>query len=121
MNFITSVKHADWTAPVMVIKKPDGSARLCIDYSTSLNNALQLYRHRFPLPEDIFATLNEGHVFSQIYFSDAYLQVELDGDSEALCTINTHWGCRNISACHAELNQRQGFPKESWKTCWHDC
>jgi hypothetical protein len=31
-------------------------------------------------------------VFSQIDFSDAYLQVELDDDSKRLCNINTHQG-----------------------------
>jgi hypothetical protein len=45
-----------------------------------------------PVPEDVFATLNGGHVFSQIDFCDAYLQVELDDDSKRQCNINTHRG-----------------------------
>ena len=45
-----------------------------------------------PVPEDIFATLNGGQVFSQIDLSDAYLQVELDEQSKELCNINTHRG-----------------------------
>jgi hypothetical protein len=76
----------------MIVKKPDGSARLCVDYSTGLNDALQLHQHPFPVPEDIFATLNGGQVFSQIDLSDAYLQVELDDESKQLCNINTHRG-----------------------------
>jgi hypothetical protein len=94
LNFgvIQPVKHADWAAPVMIVKKPDGSARLCVDYSTGLNDAVQLHQHPLPVPEDIFATLNGGHVFSQIDFSDAYLQVELDDDSKRFCNINTHRG-----------------------------
>jgi hypothetical protein len=76
----------------MVVKKPDGLARLCGDYSTGLNDALQLHQHPLPVPKDIFATLNEGHVFSRIDFSDAYLQVELDDDSKRLCNINTQRG-----------------------------
>jgi transposase InsO family protein len=92
LGVIKPVRHADWAAPVMVVKKPDGSARLCVDYSTGLNDALQLHQHPLPVPEDIFATLNGGHVFSQIDFSDAYLQVELDDYSRQLCNINTHRG-----------------------------
>jgi hypothetical protein len=65
LGVIKPVKHADWAVPVMVVKKPDGSARLCVDYSTGLNDALQLHQHPLPVPEDIFATLNGGHVFSQ--------------------------------------------------------
>ena len=73
-------------------KKPDGSARLCVDYSTGLNDALQLRQHPLPVPEDIFATLNGGQVFSQIDLLDAYLQVELHDESKQLCNINTHRG-----------------------------
>ena len=92
LGVIKPVRHADWAAPVMVVKKPNGSSRLCVDYSTGLNDALQLHQHPLPVPEDIFATLNGGHVFSRIDFSDAYLQVELDDDSKRLCNINTHRG-----------------------------
>ena len=92
LGVIKPVKHADWAAPVMIVKKPDGSARLCIDYSTGLCNALQLHQHPLLVPEDIFATLNGGQVFSQIDLSDAYLQVELDEESKQLCNINTHQG-----------------------------
>lgn len=92
LGVIKPVKHADWAAPVMVVKKPDGSTRLCVDYSTGLNDALQLHQHPLPVPEDIFATLNGGQVFSQIDLSDAYLQVELDEGSQQLCNINTHRG-----------------------------
>jgi hypothetical protein len=92
LGVIKSLRHADWAAPVMVVKKPDGSSRLCVDYSTGLNEALQLHQNSLPVLEDIFAILNGGHVFSQIDFSDAYLQVELDNDSKQPCNINTHRG-----------------------------
>ena len=51
-----------------------------------------LHQHPLPLPEDIFATLNGGRVFTQIDLRDAYLQVELDEKSKELCTIATHLG-----------------------------
>jgi SAM-dependent methyltransferase len=74
----------------MIIKKPDGLTRLCVDYSTGLIDALQLHQHPLTVPEDILATLNGAQVFSQIDLSDAYLQVELDEGSKQLCNINTH-------------------------------
>ena len=92
LGVIKPVKHAEWAAPVMIVKKPDGSTRLFVDYSTGLSEALQLLQHPLLVPEDIFATLNGGQVFSQIDLSDAYLQVELDDQSKQLCNINTHTG-----------------------------
>jgi hypothetical protein len=64
LGVIKPVRHADWAAPVMVVKKPDGPAQLCVDYSMGLNDALQLHQHPLPVPEDIFTILNGGHVFT---------------------------------------------------------
>ncbi|PIO60094.1 hypothetical protein TELCIR_18417 [Teladorsagia circumcincta] len=44
------------------------------------------------MPEDIFASLNGGTIFSQIDLSDAYLQLELSEESKRKVVINTHKG-----------------------------
>ncbi|PIO73744.1 hypothetical protein TELCIR_04276 [Teladorsagia circumcincta] len=44
------------------------------------------------MPEDIFASLNGGTIFSQIDLSDAYLQLELSEESKKKVVINTHKG-----------------------------
>ncbi|KAL3079126.1 hypothetical protein niasHT_036179 [Heterodera trifolii] len=66
LGIIRKAEHLSWAAPILVVKKSDGSARLCIDYSTGLNDALLDYQHTLPIPDDIFATLNGGKFFSQI-------------------------------------------------------
>jgi hypothetical protein len=53
LGVIKTVRHAGWAAPVVVVKKPDESTRLCVDYSTGLNDALQLHQHPLPVPENI--------------------------------------------------------------------
>ncbi|KAL3107762.1 hypothetical protein niasHT_019029 [Heterodera trifolii] len=73
LGIIRKVEHLDWAAPILVVKKADGNARLC-DYSTGLNDALIDYQHPLPIPEDIFVTLNGGQFFSQIDLKDAYFQ-----------------------------------------------
>jgi hypothetical protein len=108
LGIIKPVKLAEWAAPVMIVKKPDGSTRLCVDYSTGLNDALQLHQHPLPVPEDIFATFNGGQVFSQIDLSDAYLQVELDEESKQLCKHQyTPWSLRlPTSALRNQISAR---------------
>ncbi|PIO71364.1 reverse transcriptase [Teladorsagia circumcincta] len=91
-NVISAVDHSQWAAPIVVVRKANGSIRLCADFSTGLNDALQLHQHPLPTAENVFTKLNGGTVFSQIDFVDAYLQVEVDDDSKELLTINTHRG-----------------------------
>uniref|UniRef100_A0A5S6R0S0 Reverse transcriptase domain-containing protein n=1 Tax=Trichuris muris TaxID=70415 RepID=A0A5S6R0S0_TRIMR len=91
-GIISAVNHSYWAAPIVAVKKRDGSFRICADFSTGLNDALELHRYPLPSPEDIFTVLNGGALFSRIDFADAYLQVEVDEQSKELLTINTHRG-----------------------------
>ena len=92
LGVIKPIEHTNWAAPIVMLKKPNGKSRLCVDYSTGLNDALELNKHPLPLPDDIFTTLNGGKIFSILDLSDAYLQVELDDASKQLCCISTHRG-----------------------------
>ncbi|XP_058837817.1 uncharacterized protein K02A2.6-like [Topomyia yanbarensis] len=78
-KIITPVDFSDWAAPIVVVRKTNGSIRICGDYSTGLNNALQPHQYPLPLPEEIFNKL-------------ANCTVEVDESSRELLTINTHRG-----------------------------
>ncbi|XP_055589032.1 uncharacterized protein LOC129741335 [Uranotaenia lowii] len=91
-KIITPVDFSDWAAPIVVVRKANGSIRICGDYSTGLNDALQPHQYPLPLPQDIFTSLANCTVFSQIDLSDAFLQVEVEDGSKSLLTINTHRG-----------------------------
>lgn len=86
------VSYSTWAAPVVVVRKANGGVRLCGDFSTGLNDALETHQYPLPIPEDLFARLNGGTVFSKIDLSDAYLQVEMDDKCKELLTINTQRG-----------------------------
>ncbi|XP_049292703.1 uncharacterized protein K02A2.6-like [Anopheles funestus] len=74
------------------VRKANGSIRICGEYSTRLNNALQHHQYPFPLPEEIFSTLANSSMFSQIDLTDAFLQVEVEQECRELLTVNTHRG-----------------------------
>ncbi|PIO68609.1 reverse transcriptase, partial [Teladorsagia circumcincta] len=91
-HVLTPIDHSEWAAPIVAVQKKNGTIRLCADYSTGLNDALEQHQHPLPTPDDIFTKLNGGRYFSQLDLAEAYLQVEVDDDSKQLLTINTHQG-----------------------------
>ncbi|KAL0550022.1 hypothetical protein IC582_014518 [Cucumis melo] len=69
-----------WDAPVLFVKKKDGSMRLCIDYR-ELNKVT--VKNRYPLPriDDLFDQLQGATVFSKIDLRSGYHQLRIkDGD-----------------------------------------
>ncbi|KAL0544078.1 hypothetical protein IC582_019189 [Cucumis melo] len=69
-----------WGAPVLFVKKKDGSMRLCIDYR-ELNKVT--VKNRYPLPriDDLFDQLQGATVFSKIDLRSGYHQLRIkEGD-----------------------------------------
>uniref|UniRef100_A0A914I8I2 RNA-directed DNA polymerase n=1 Tax=Globodera rostochiensis TaxID=31243 RepID=A0A914I8I2_GLORO len=96
---IKPIEFSHWAAPILAVKKKNGKTRVCIDFSTGLNNALELNRHPLPRPENIYAALNGAAYFSNLDLRDAYLQMELDTESQQLCALNTHRGLFEHASC----------------------
>ena len=65
-----------WGAPVLFVKKKDGSMRMCIDYQ-ELNKVT--IKNRYPLPriENLLDQLQGARVFSKVSFHLGYHQVKV--------------------------------------------
>ncbi|XP_055613639.1 uncharacterized protein K02A2.6-like [Uranotaenia lowii] len=92
LGVLQPVDFSDWAAPIVVVRKPNGTVRICADFSTGLNSVLEANQNPLPLPEDIFTSMSGCRFFTHIDLSDAYLQVQVDENSQHLLTINTHKG-----------------------------
>ena len=68
-----------WGAPVLFVKKKDGSMRMCIDYQ-ELNKVT--VKNKYPLPriEDLFHQLQGTKVFSKIDLRSGYHQLRVKND-----------------------------------------
>ncbi|PIO69893.1 hypothetical protein TELCIR_08275 [Teladorsagia circumcincta] len=63
-DVLSPVTYSKWAAPIVVVKKANGTIRLCADYSTGLNDALMLHQHPLHTPDDVFTKLNGETVFT---------------------------------------------------------
>ncbi|GKA38647.1 putative reverse transcriptase domain-containing protein [Tanacetum coccineum] len=68
--------HSPWGAPVLFVKKKDGSMRMCIDYREL--NKLTI-KNRYPLPriDDLFDQLQGACCFSKIDLRSGYHQLRV--------------------------------------------
>lgn len=80
-----------WGAPVLFVKKKDGSMRLCIDYR-ELNKIT--IKNRYPLPriDDLFDQLRGAKVFSKIDLRSGYHQLKIKSEDIAKTAFRTRYG-----------------------------
>ena len=65
-----------WGAPVLFVKKKDGSLRLCIDYR-ELNKVTIRNQYPFPRIDGLFYQLQGARVFSKIDLRSSYHQLKI--------------------------------------------
>ncbi|KAJ0591942.1 putative nucleotidyltransferase, Ribonuclease H [Helianthus annuus] len=80
-----------WGAPVLFVKKKDGSFRMCIDYREL--NKLTI-KNRYPLPriDDLFDQLQGSSFYSKIDLRSGYHQLRIQEESIPKTAFRTRYG-----------------------------
>ncbi|GKE13090.1 putative nucleotidyltransferase, ribonuclease H [Tanacetum coccineum] len=83
--------YSTWGAPVLFVKKKDGSFRMCIDYHEL--NKLTI-KNRYPLPriDNLFDQLQGAHYFSKIDLRSGYHQLRVHDDDISKTAFRTRYG-----------------------------
>nr|GFB54886.1 putative reverse transcriptase domain-containing protein [Tanacetum cinerariifolium] len=80
-----------WGAPVLFVKKKDGSFRMCIDYQEL--NRLTI-KNRYPLPKinDLFDQLQGSSIYSKIELRSGYHQLRVRDEDIPKTAFRTSQG-----------------------------
>ncbi|KAM1564582.1 hypothetical protein ACFX10_038851 [Malus domestica] len=80
-----------WGAPVLFVRKKNGTLRLCIDYR-QLNRVT--IKNRYPLPciDDLFDQLRGACVFSKIDLRSGYYQLKIKNEDVLKTAFRTRYG-----------------------------
>ncbi|CAG4907160.1 unnamed protein product [Colias eurytheme] len=88
---IIRVSFSEYSSPVVLVKKKDGSVRVCIDYRL-LNK--KIVKDEFPLPviDDMIDKLCEARIFSVLDLKNGFFHLRVSEESVAYTSFVTHNG-----------------------------
>lgn len=86
------VKAANWAHNMVVVEKPDGSLRICLD-PFHLNKVLNDEFYMIPTVDEITEKIRGAKFYTVLDLKDGFYQIELDEEASDLCTVSTPFGC----------------------------
>ena len=85
-NIIEPSNSIDWCAPIVPVRKPDKSIRLCVDYR-EINRVTPLDRHIIPTLPQILDRVGHATVLSKIDLTSGFHQIPIEPQSRHLTTF----------------------------------
>ena len=91
-----------WSSPIVLVSKPDGSSRFCIDYH-KVNSITKTDAYPLPHIDDTLNALGGAKVFTTLDLQSGYWQVALDEASKELTAFTTNQGDWEFNVLPFEL------------------
>jgi len=82
---------SEYASPVVIVKKKDGSPRVCIDYR-KLNKVIEKDGHPLPLIEDLLDKSENSRVYSTLDLKNGFFHVPVEKESHKYTAFVTHCG-----------------------------
>ena len=88
---VISNEPSEWLNTLVVVEKPDGNVRLCLD-PRNLNKVIKREYFQLPTTESIIGKMNGTMYFSKLDASSGYWQIKVDEETSKYLTFMTPWG-----------------------------
>lgn len=90
-NGIIQVSYSEYSSPLVLVKKKDGTTRVCIDYRL-LNK--KMIKDEFPMPliEDLIDKVKDAKVFSVLDLKNGFFHLKISEESIPYTAFVTHHG-----------------------------
>ncbi|UYV76843.1 K02A2.6-like [Cordylochernes scorpioides] len=82
---------SEWCSPMVLVAKPSGKLRICVDLSI-LNQNILRETHPIPVVEHTLAQLKGAKLFTKLDANSGFWQIPLSSESSALTTFITPFG-----------------------------
>lgn len=92
IGIIVPVTKSNYASPIVVVKKPNNSIRICVDCRRTINKYVVMDHYPLPIIDDILADLYDCKVFCVLDLTGAYQQLRVSEKSQEFLTVNTHVG-----------------------------
>ena len=90
LGVITPIQDpTEWCAGMVVVPKPDGKVRICVDL-TKLNENVCWELHPLPIVEQTLAQISGAQIFSKLDANLGFWQVPLSRESALLTSFINH-------------------------------
>jgi transposase InsO family protein/predicted aspartyl protease len=112
--------QSPWAFPLVVVKKKDGSNRMCVDFR-SLNKITKPTSFPLPLIDDILALLGKSNHYTTLDLKSGYYQVLLDNESREKTAFACHKGLYQFLVMPFGLSSAPGIFQELMNIVLQGC
>ncbi len=88
--------RSDWASPIVLVPKPDGSVRFCVDYR-KVNAVSKFDAYPMPWVDELLDRLGTAHFYSMLDLTKGYWQIPLSPYPKKSQPSRRRLDCTNLS------------------------